>query len=123
VTATVTLIRFYVANEHCGLKTMSKYIRPDIGKNSLAYRGLRYWLVEIAPYNEFEGWSRSDCDYVLFDCLLGGTAALAKNTEGSRISGSIIAHVETGTREFSSLRDAAHGLTAEAEWVGKMVDG
>ena len=102
---------------------MSKYIRPDIGKNSLAYRGLRYWLIEIAPDNEFEGWKKSDCDFVLFDCLLGGTAALAKNTEGSRISGSIIAHVETGTREFSSLRDAAQGLAAEAEWYGKMVDG
>jgi hypothetical protein len=102
---------------------MSRYTRPDIGKNSLAYRGLRYWLIEISPDNEFEGWNKSDCDYVLFDCLLGGVAALAKEIEGGRISGSIIAHVESDTFEFSSLRDAAQGLAAEAEWYGKMVDG
>ena len=60
---------------------MSKYIRPDLGKNSLAYRGLRYWLIEIAPDNEFEGWKKSDCDFVLFDCLLGGLVALAKKNE------------------------------------------
>ncbi|MBT4700057.1 MAG: hypothetical protein HOB79_03210 [Rhodospirillaceae bacterium] len=102
---------------------MSKYIRPDLGKNSLAYRGLRYWLIEIAPDNEFEGWKKSDCDFVLFDCLLGGLVALAKKNEGGRISGKIIAHVETDTHEFSSLRDAAKGLAAEAEGYGSMVDG
>ena len=49
----------------------------NLGKNSLAYRGLRYWLIEIAPDNEFEGWNKSDYDFVLFDCLLGDTIALS----------------------------------------------
>ncbi len=102
---------------------MSKYIRPDIGKNTLAYRGLRYWFIETESESDFEGWRKSDCDYVLFDCLLGGVTALAKEIEGGRICGNIIAHVDNGTLEFSSIRDAVRGLAAEAEQYGNAVSG
>ena len=64
-----------IANEYCGVKDMSRYTRPDIGKNNLSYKGRRYWFVEIVPDGEFEGWEKSDYDYVLYDCLIGAVIA------------------------------------------------
>ena len=100
---------------------MSRYTLPDIEENTLSYRGRRYWLIEIAPDGKFEFWNKSDCDYVLYDCLYGAVIASVNDIDGGRCSGSIISHVDLGTTEYSSLRDAVDGLAAQAESYGKAI--
>ncbi len=99
-----------------------RYKRPDIGNNSVAYKGRRYWLVQISEGGEFGGFKRNECDYVLYDCYLEMNIATADDVDGGTYSGEIIAHVDCGRDEFSSVREAAKGLIAGAEWYSRMVD-
>ena len=46
-----------------------KYITPDIEGNRLAYRGRRYWLVELADGASFQCVDKEEADYVVFDRL------------------------------------------------------
>lgn len=46
-----------------------KYITPDLQGNRLAYRGRRYWLVELAEGGMFQCVDREVADYVVFDRL------------------------------------------------------
>ena len=100
---------------------MSRYTRPDIGTNDLAYRGRRYWLVAISPDGTFEFSDISDCDYVLYDRLYGAVIALVNDIDGGRYSGNIMSHVDLGTSEFCSLPDAVDGLAAQTEWYAKSI--
>lgn len=46
-----------------------RYVTPDLEGNSVAYRGRRYWLVELAPGGSFQSIDASVADYVVFDRL------------------------------------------------------
>ena len=46
-----------------------KYITPDLEGNRLAYRGRRYWLVELADGASFQCVDKEVADYVVFDRL------------------------------------------------------
>ena len=46
-----------------------KYITPDLKGNRLAYRGRRYWLVELAEGTSFQCIDKEVADYVVFDRL------------------------------------------------------
>ena len=46
-----------------------KYITPDLEGNRLAYRGRRYWLVELADGALFQCVDKEEADYVVFDRL------------------------------------------------------
>ena len=46
-----------------------KYITPDLEGNRLAYRGRRYWLVELADGASFQCVDKEEADYVVFDRL------------------------------------------------------
>lgn len=46
-----------------------RYVTPDLQGNSLAYRGRRYWVVELAPGCSFQCVDTSVADYVVFDRL------------------------------------------------------
>lgn len=43
------------------------YVTPDLEGNALAYRGRRYWLVELAECGKFQCVEQSIADYVVFD--------------------------------------------------------
>ena len=49
-----------------------KYSRPDIGENTLAYKGRRYWIIELAPGGEFDFVTQELGDYAMYDCLYNG---------------------------------------------------
>jgi len=98
-----------------GLKNMSRYTKPDIGNNTLAYRGQRYWLIEFAQDGEFCHYDKSDCDYVLYDGEYDAVIAFVNDVDGGRYSGSIKSHVDLGVTEYSSLSDAVDGLVAKME--------
>lgn len=46
-----------------------KYITPDLEDNSVAYRGRRYWVVELAKGGQFQCIDTTIADYVVFDRL------------------------------------------------------
>jgi hypothetical protein len=46
-----------------------RYVTPDLEGNTLAYRGRRYWLVELSPGGCFQCVDTTVADYVVFDRL------------------------------------------------------
>lgn len=43
-----------------------KYTFPDIQSSSLAYKGRRFWIIEIAGEDTFGGISKNDADYAFY---------------------------------------------------------
>ena len=86
-----------------------KYSRPDIGENTLAYKGRRYWIIELAPGGEFDFVTQELGDYAMYDCLYNGVLATLKNTVDGGVSGTLVSHVEL-TYEFNDIREAAKWL-------------
>jgi hypothetical protein len=98
-----------------------RYRRPDIGENSLAYKGRRYWVIELTPNGEFDRMDKSMGDYALWDCLFDAIIATIKLNNDGKFIGEIVAHVDCGSREFVSLREAVGGLAAEFDWYSKAI--
>ena len=90
-----------------------RYTRPELGNHTLAYKGRRYWVVQIAPGERFEYADGSMGDYAVYDCLHGNVFAMVKDDGKGRFLGSIISHVDLGETRFSSLEDAAFSLSME----------
>lgn len=61
-----------------------RYTRPDLGENTLAYKGRRYWVIAIKSDGEFEGIDRSLADYVLWDCLDESFLGLIKDSQDQK---------------------------------------
>jgi hypothetical protein len=99
-----------------------RYARPDIGENALAYKGRRCWAIAIKSDGEFEDIDSSLADYVLWDCLDGGSIAVIKDSQDKKYIGEIIAHVEMDRHEYSSLREAVIGLEKEYDWYATFED-
>lgn len=98
-----------------------KYVRPDVGDNMLVYRGRRYWIIKIAPNDDFEGWDREWCDYVLYDCLEAVVIGLIKDSDDGKFTGQIISHVELDSHEHASLRDMASALSKQLDWYARAI--
>ena len=46
-----------------------RYVTPTLRPHKLAYKGRRYWAVELVGETAFQCMSRHDTDYVIFDRL------------------------------------------------------
>lgn len=44
-----------------------KYTTPDLEGNAVAYRGRRYWVIELKEGGEFQCIDTTIADYVVFD--------------------------------------------------------
>ena len=77
-----------------------KYITPDLEGNRLAYRGRRYWLVELADGASFQCVDKEEADYVVFDRL--DDAPIARVTR-----------MPDGTLEVATIMGFASYDTAE----------
>jgi hypothetical protein len=88
-----------------------RYTRPDIGENTLAYKGRRYWIVKLTPGGEFNFVTHEHgiAEYVLWDCLYDGVIATLKDTQDGGVSGTLMSHVEL-TDVFSDIDEAAKML-------------
>ncbi len=91
------------------------YTRPDLGKNTIAYRGSRYWVIEIAEGEVFDYHDKSDCDYVLWDGEYETGIATIKDDGDGQFTGKINSHVDLGTHEFSTLKEAVKVLSHNVE--------
>ena len=84
-----------------------KYITPDLEGNRLAYRGRRYWLVELAGGNSFQCVDKEVADYVVFDRL--DNAPIARVTRMS-----------DGTFEISTIMGFASDYSVTLEEAVKV---
>ena len=87
-----------------------KYTAPDVGENTVAYKGRRYWVIELAPNGQFEYVDTSMGDYVLWDGDLNGVLGTLRKCKNGKLIGEIIAHVDLGSHEYPSFREAVTGM-------------
>jgi hypothetical protein len=86
-----------------------KYRRPEIGNNTLAYKGRRYWLIELAPDGKFDFVTKELGDYALWDCLYENVIATVRTKNDGDVVGTLLSHVELSYC-FDNIEDAAKFL-------------
>jgi hypothetical protein len=104
-------------------RVFMKYCRPDIGENSVAYKGRRYWVIELAPNGEFDWMDNSFGEYARWDGLFDAIIATIKLNNDLKFTRKIVAHVDFTSHEFASFPEAVGSLAAEYDWYSKMVSG
>lgn len=62
-----------------------RYTSPELEGNSLAYRGRRFWVVELAANGSFQGFTEELGEYVVFDRLYNGVAASIRRMDDGRL--------------------------------------
>ena len=53
-----------------------RYVTPDLEGNDLAYKGRRFWVVDLAGGGSFQGIHHATADYVIYDRF--GDVAMAR---------------------------------------------
>ena len=84
-----------------------KYITPNLEGNRLAYRGRRYWLVELADGASFQCVDKEEADYVVFERL--DDAPIARVTR-----------IPDGTFEISTIMGFASDYSVTLEEAVKV---
>lgn len=97
-----------------------RYIRPEVGDNNIVYKGRRYWVIQMTGQDSIEGFSKNDCDYLIYDGLFGAIMALIEKQEDGKIKGTLMSHVELSYL-FNSLEDAIKKLPVYADDYYKSV--
>ena len=83
----------------------ARYVPPDLEGNTLAYKGRRYWLVELAEDGEFQCVDTSIADYVVFDRLDNAPIGRVAQIPGGGFEVSTIMGF-AGPEEVDTLRQA-----------------
>jgi len=97
-----------------------KYARPDIGNNTIAYKGRRYWAIELAPDGKFDFVTKELGDYVLWDCLYDRAIATIIIQDDGSFIGTIMSHVPLSF-EYGDIELAAKDLPREYDAYLKYV--
>ncbi len=82
------------------------YIIPILGDNTIAYKGRRFWIVELTGQDDFEFISKDEFDFVLYDKLVGCLIATIKKLDGEKVKVFLNGY-DAVTYEFDSLKIAA----------------
>lgn len=82
------------------------YIIPVLGDNKIVYKGRRFWIVELSGDDDFELMSKEECDYVIYDKLVGCLIATIRRLDGERVKAFLNGY-DAVTYEFDSLKIAA----------------
>lgn len=93
-----------------------KYTFPDLNNSSLAYKGRRFWIIEIAEGDTFfTHITKSDGDYIFYDALYqslygeGFIAVISKTDAGNFLVSPMSTHVDMSYKA-ESLREVARTL-------------
>ena len=89
----------------------ARYVTPDLEGNTLAYKGRRYWLVELAEDGEFQCVDTSIADYVVFDRLENAPIGSVARIPGAGFEVSTIMGF-AGPEEVDTLREAVTAAVA-----------
>ena len=91
-----------------------KYTRPNIGDNTISYKGRRYWAIELAQDGELDFVTKELGNYVFWGCLYNDVIATIKDTKEGGGIGTIMSHVDLSS-SFNSIEVAAKFLPAQYE--------
>ncbi len=98
----------------------SKYIRPNFGDNDVIYKGRRFWVIEMTGIDDVDGFTKNDCQFLMFDGVYGATVALIDKQLDGKYKGSLMSHVEIWYI-FETLEEAIKLLPSCAESYYKSV--
>lgn len=97
-----------------------RYVTPDLEGNTIAYKGRRYWLVELAEDGTFQCVDTSVADYVVFDRLDNAPIGRVAKIPGGGFEVSTIMGF-AGPDEVDTLRQAVAAAVRLADEECKAV--
>ena len=79
-----------------------KYKEPNIGDNSVVYKGKRYWIVELTGKDNIDGFDSEFCQFIMYDKLEMAVIATIVKMANGKFRSSLISHVELW-HEFNDM--------------------
>jgi hypothetical protein len=61
---------------------MARYTPPELNGHKVAYRGRRFWIVEVDEDHPFDWVAAESGQYAIYDALFGSTIAYASEDPG-----------------------------------------
>ena len=87
-----------------------RYSTPDLEGNRLAYKGRRFWIVEVLPGNSFQGFEPpEDGEFVVYDRYYDGPLALVKMRQDGKLLATTVTYLESRC-EASTLKELAQKM-------------
>ncbi len=87
-----------------------RYYTPVLEGNRLAYKGRRFWIVEVFLGKGFQGFGLSDgADFVVYDRLYGGPLAIVTRNQDGTLSATTVTYLESQC-EASTLKELAQKM-------------
>ena len=84
-----------------------RYSTPDLEGNRLAYKGRRFWIVEVLPGSSFQGFGPTEAgEFVVYDRYYDGPLALVMRSQDGRLLATTITYLESQC-EASTLKELA----------------
>jgi hypothetical protein len=96
-----------------------KYRFPDVGGSRLAYKGRRYWIIELSEEAKIDWVTKADADFVMWDGSDEGVLALLWRKADGSFKGELTTALPLGEYEFQSIREAAQRIPAIWDWYIK----
>ena len=97
---------------------VQKYTPPQLSGHKVAYKGKRYWVIEIDEAHPFEGINAGFAAFVIYDADASCTIATAIKRAQGGYEVSLMSHVEL-TYAAESIRDM---VAVSAMEIGKYMD-
>lgn len=91
------------------------YVFPDLQSSTLAYKGRRFWIIEIAEGDNFDSTTKEDADYIFYDAQYqaiygaGLYANISKTDSNTYLVQPTTTHVDMSF-EVDSLMDVVKTL-------------
>jgi hypothetical protein len=87
-----------------------RYYTPDLEGNRIAYKGRRFWIVEVLPGGGFQGFGPPEWgDFVVYDRLYGGPLACVTRNQDGIFSATTVTYLESQC-EASTLKELAQKM-------------
>jgi hypothetical protein len=96
------------------MKQKPDYTFPDFTQHKVAYNGRRRKVIEFLNDSPVEGFSKSDCDFLMWDGLYNGHVAQIHRKPDGSLHCDLNAHVDIEF-DYPNMREAVKGLAKEIE--------
>ena len=95
-----------------------KYIPPEAGDNKVIYKGKRYWIVEFTGKDKIDGFSRENCQFIMYDKDYRVILAYIDIKNGEYYA-TLAWGIDDFTRSYDNIKDVVEGVVDMDKFYAK----
>jgi len=95
-----------------------KYISPEVGDNTVVYKGKRYWVVEFTGKEKIDGFGRGDCQFIMYDKYHRLILAYI-DIENEKYCATLAWGIDRFEKQFKNIKDVVEGVVDMDKYYAK----